>query len=126
MAGDESLQFAERLRRAMKARGLERRPAALARYLGLSPTSVGPWYNGVRLPDGASLLRLADKLNVSLDWLLRGVGPMEPVDADAYEAGARAAIAPLERALDEARALIEDVAESRFVPVPRPPPKPKG
>jgi len=92
--------FADRLKTAMRRNHIGG-PAALAEKLGVSPTTAGPWYNGLRLPDLAGLVLLAEKLEVSLDWLLRGVGPIDPPDLGAYERGVKEGTEPYLRALAE-------------------------
>lgn len=39
-------------------------------YLGVSLRSYEKWESGKRLPDLRNIIKIADKLNVSVDWLL--------------------------------------------------------
>jgi transcriptional regulator with XRE-family HTH domain len=49
-----------------------------AEKIGLSPSLVSSYLNGARLPDATSLWKIADATEVSLDWLLYGVGGETP------------------------------------------------
>ena len=72
-----------RLEYARKAAGLNR--SALAVAAGLNPSHVRLIEEGDREhPTGTTLAKLADALNVSLDWLVRGIGdaPAMPPGAD--------------------------------------------
>lgn len=44
----------------------------------VSIQTVGDWANGVSLPRLEQLALVAEKLGVTLDWLVRGVGPETP------------------------------------------------
>lgn len=62
-----------RLEHARKAAGLNR--SALATRAGLDPSHVRLIEDGHREnPTGSTLAKLAEVLNVSLDWLVRGIG----------------------------------------------------
>ena len=41
-----------------------------ADMVGLSRATVGFYHHGDRIPDAAVLLKIADKCNISVDWLL--------------------------------------------------------
>lgn len=41
-----------------------------SKYLGISRPTVGFYENGVRVPDAMILLKIAERCNVSADWLL--------------------------------------------------------
>jgi transcriptional regulator with XRE-family HTH domain len=60
--------FAARLRQARKAVGLTQ--LGLARACGLAPYTVNDLEAGGRLPTVFVFLRLAERLDVSCDWLL--------------------------------------------------------
>ncbi len=49
--------------------------SAFARRLGFSQQNINQWENGVT-PSLASLIILAEKRQVNLNWLLLGKGPM--------------------------------------------------
>jgi transcriptional regulator with XRE-family HTH domain len=62
-----------RLEHARRAAGLNR--SALAVKAGLNPSHVRLIEEGAREdPTGTTLARLAEALDVSLDWLVRGIG----------------------------------------------------
>ncbi|MEZ5435684.1 MAG: helix-turn-helix domain-containing protein [Pseudomonadales bacterium] len=64
-------QFGERLRQVLAARGLK--SADLARLTGESATKAAGWLQGKGLMV-AGLAQIAVALDVSLDWLVHGVG----------------------------------------------------
>ncbi len=65
-------QFGDRLKQVLHSRGLK--PVDLARLTGESPAKVGGWLQGKGLMT-QGLAQLALSLDVSLDWLIHGVGP---------------------------------------------------
>ncbi|AZY47923.1 helix-turn-helix domain-containing protein [Bordetella avium] len=67
--------FSDRLRQARVLRGYTQQD--LARICGLSQSAIGSYETGQRL-SSRSIRRLALALNVSLDWLEMGQGPMGP------------------------------------------------
>ena len=78
---DKKLEFAERLKRAMVATGLEPRPGVLlslfnAHYWGRSVTfqAVSRWIRGQSIPAQDKLLVLAEVLKVEPDVLRFGDG----------------------------------------------------
>jgi transcriptional regulator with XRE-family HTH domain len=109
--------FAQRLVVARTARGLSK--AAVAAQVGCHPARVTHWETGVRVPSTASLVALAQVLEVSTDYLLG-------LTVDAGELPALAAhLTPANRAwlVELARRLVEAQAElpariaAREVPV---------
>lgn len=70
--------FRDRLELAMKEKGI--RSAYLAREAGLSPARISQYLHGVYEPKGEAVLRLAEVLEVSPLWLMRGDLPMRPFD----------------------------------------------
>lgn len=58
--------FAERFAQLRR----EMTQAEFAEFLGISRPTVGFYENGVRLPDALLLCQIAEKCNVSADWLL--------------------------------------------------------
>ncbi|OZI72004.1 helix-turn-helix domain-containing protein [Bordetella genomosp. 12] len=67
--------FSDRLRQARALRGYTQQD--LARACGLSQSAIGSYETSQRL-SSRSVRRLAMALNVSLDWLEMGRGPMDP------------------------------------------------
>lgn len=68
------MTISTRIRDARKAKGWSQ--LDLARRMGLSdaygPMQVSHWENEYKEPTPASLLRLSDALEVTVDYLLRG------------------------------------------------------
>ncbi len=60
--------FRERLRTARKFKGYT--GVELAKWLGISQTSYSEYERGKTEPPFATLVALAKKLNISVDWLL--------------------------------------------------------
>lgn len=58
--------FAERF---SKLRG-DKTQEEFAKFLGISRPTVGFYENGARLPDALVLCQIAEKCNVSTDWIL--------------------------------------------------------
>lgn len=75
--------FHERLRHARIIRGLSGNEAA--RCLGVARSAYSRWESGARpiLPVMATRRRIADLFQVSISWLVAGVGPMEPFNNEA-------------------------------------------
>lgn len=68
-------RFRKRFRAVMEQEGSRK---ALERNAELVPSAVSAWLRpdpNKALPNGQTLVRLAEKTGVSLDWLLFGVGP---------------------------------------------------
>ena len=59
--------FGKRLREVRKTKGLKQQE--LADILGISRKSYSYWENGKTEPSFESIVKLADLLDVSLDWL---------------------------------------------------------
>ena len=66
MAGDRIPPFKDRLR---ELRG-KKSQAAFAEFIGTSRANIGFYENGDRVPDAVTLVKIAQKCNVSADWLL--------------------------------------------------------
>ena len=64
--------FAQRMRRAMEARGIDRLGLrrVLGRSMGVSPQAVDAWFTGRRLPRIEYLAEICGVLDVSADYLL--------------------------------------------------------
>ena len=52
-----------------------RSAAALAEKCGIDPAQLSEWVNGRQLPGFDSLRTLGEKLDLSLNWLIWGIGP---------------------------------------------------
>lgn len=59
--------FRDRLREAMKAKGIS--AYALAKALKITPGAVYLWLKGRRVPQFRLATKLADVLGVSVEWL---------------------------------------------------------
>jgi transcriptional regulator with XRE-family HTH domain len=64
----------ERLRAARKRAGATQQ--ALADHLGIQRVNVTQWEGGTTRPDQSRLPQIASYLGVSLEWLMKGAGPM--------------------------------------------------
>ena len=65
------LALGDRIRIAREARGITQK--ALARRLDVEQGHVWKWEHGVRTPRMLRLIIIADMLDVSLDYLIRGI-----------------------------------------------------
>lgn len=74
-SGPVNGEFASRLIFARKQAGFQTQQA-LADALSIDRRVVSRWESGHTLPTTDKLLELADRLKISLDWLLRGLGSM--------------------------------------------------
>lgn len=84
---DQKLEFAERLQAAMRAAGLEPRPAVLlnlfnTHYWGRSVTfqAVSRWLRGESIPEQDKLVVLAGALNVQPEVLRFGNGVSQSIE----------------------------------------------
>ena len=84
---DQKLEFAERLQAAMRAAGLEPRPAVLlnlfnSQYWGRSVTfqAVSRWLRGESIPEQDKLIVLAGILNVPPEVLRFGEGVRKSIE----------------------------------------------
>jgi transcriptional regulator with XRE-family HTH domain len=57
------------------------KPYSWAKRVGIPSGTFARIWNEKTVPAGDHLRRIGDATGVSLDWLLRGYGPMRPVDA---------------------------------------------
>lgn len=71
--------FAERLKVAIAQAG--RTQEVLASDVGLSLSGFRKWLYGDTEPQMSGLVRAADALGVTIEWLATGVGPMRPGEA---------------------------------------------
>jgi transcriptional regulator with XRE-family HTH domain len=74
-AGDDAQDLAMRMRLLIAREGSA---SALARRCGCSEGSVRSWRDGHSDPSRARCITLARALNISLQWLITGEGPMHP------------------------------------------------
>ncbi len=69
-----------RIRQARINKGMSQ--TRLAQLLGIPPQNVSDWERGVVTPSSKNLRRLAEVLEVSLDWLITGKGSPEPLKGE--------------------------------------------
>jgi transcriptional regulator with XRE-family HTH domain len=69
-------EFGARLRAARDRRGMTQ--AQLAEVTGAYPSQISNYENGEKIPEGETMVALADALDVSLDELARGTPREEP------------------------------------------------
>ncbi|MFN3858382.1 MAG: helix-turn-helix domain-containing protein [Caulobacter sp.] len=75
--------FGERLRQALKEKGLKN--ADLARLSGLAPQLISEYASGRKIAGADNLFSIADALGVYPRWLIRGEGPAYEIPADPSE-----------------------------------------
>lgn len=73
------MTFSEKLARLRKREGLSQEELAL--FLGVSRQAVSRWEQGAAMPDAANLVKLRQRFQVSLDWLLEDGRGWEELDA---------------------------------------------
>lgn len=89
VAKNRNRTFEERLH---SLRG-EETQTAFAKRLGISRASVGFYENGDRLPSNSQIQKIADKCNVSVDWLL-GKSNIKSGNADDVAVEKRLGLSP--------------------------------
>lgn len=78
---DEAATFGDRLADAREAAGMSQKQ--LAKRLGVKTKTLSAWENDISEPRAARVQMLSGLLNVSLGWLLTGVGDgVTPPDAE--------------------------------------------
>lgn len=87
----------ERLRVAIEQTGVSQ--TTLAEALGVSQPAVSAWCADRRTPRAESVIKIADMLGVSVDWLLLG-RRLEVSEQRAYDAGFRAGVRAAKEAID--------------------------
>ena len=87
-------EFGARLRAARDRRGMTQ--AQLAEAIGAYPSQISNYENGEKVPEGETMVALADALDVSLDELARGTPREEPDEV--RDARLRASVRELETA----------------------------
>ena len=69
-------RFASRFKEAVAHAGVDDTQEALGRLLGVSPVMIWSYRSGEKMPRMATAMRIAEKLGVSVSWLLSGNGSM--------------------------------------------------
>lgn len=75
---------AKRLKGLQVDKGLKTQKA-LAEWLDVSTSIVCDWLNGDKLPSMDTAIRLAEKFDCSLDWLMTGRGTRNPDRTTIYD-----------------------------------------
>lgn len=113
---DDVATFGDRLLAARERAGLGQ--AELASKLGVRDKTLAAWEEDLAEPRGNRLQMLAGMLNVSLRWLLTGIGDdiEEPGAAPALNLPARLVLADIARIKSDLRKLASDLdqAEDRL------------
>jgi transcriptional regulator with XRE-family HTH domain len=89
-------EFGVRLRAARDRRGMTQ--AQLAEATGAYPSQISNYENGEKVPEGETMVSLADALDVSLDELARGKPREEP--GEVRDVRLRASVRELEELHD--------------------------
>lgn len=99
--------FFEQLNKICEIRGVKITPLILS--LGMSTGNINKWRNGV-FPNGETLLKLANKLDCSVEFLLGHTDDPTPVDAK-KDASTETPIAPeIQKLLDAVKGLSREQA----------------
>jgi transcriptional regulator with XRE-family HTH domain len=104
--------LAERLSTARKERGLTQ--AQLAKLANLSQSTIGNLEAGLR-KEPRDILRIAEALRISPDWLQSGTGTKEPAPITKRE-DIRSLLADLELLHPEQIARLQALVRSIFLP----------
>jgi HTH-type transcriptional regulator, cell division transcriptional repressor len=109
---DDVATFGDRLLAAREAAGLGQ--AELAGKLGVRDKTLAAWEEDLAEPRGNRLQMLAGMLNVSLRWLLTGIGDdvAEPGAAPAMTLPARLVLADITRIRQDMRKLASDLEQA--------------
>lgn len=109
---DDVATFGDRLLAAREAAGLGQ--AELASKLGVRDKTLAAWEEDLAEPRGNRLQMLAGMLNVSLRWLLTGIGDdvPEPGTAPSLTLPARLALADIARIRQDMRRLAADLEQA--------------
>jgi len=109
---DDVATFGDRLLAAREAAGLGQ--AELASKLGVRDKTLAAWEEDLAEPRGNRLQMLAGMLNVSLRWLLTGIGDdvAEPGAAPAMTLPARLVLADITRIRLDMRKLASDLEQA--------------
>ncbi|MDM7932040.1 helix-turn-helix domain-containing protein [Tabrizicola sp.] len=109
---DDVATFGDRLLAAREAAGLGQ--AELASKLGVRDKTLAAWEEDLAEPRGNRLQMLAGMLNVSLRWLLTGIGDdvAEPGAAPSLTLPARLVLADIARIRQDMRKLASDLEQA--------------
>lgn len=109
---DDVATFGDRLLAAREAAGLGQ--AELASKLGVRDKTLAAWEEDLAEPRGNRLQMLAGMLNVSLRWLLTGIGDdvAEPGTAPSLTLPARLVLADIARIRLDMRKLASDLEQA--------------
>jgi len=102
-------QFKDRLRRARENRGMSQ--ADLGVKTGLQPAAVSHFETGQRAPSFDNLRKLADALNVSVDYLLGRIDEEQHGHGLAAAPRAKLLFRNVEKLSEDAFSQLEDMAE---------------
>ena len=78
--------FAKRFKQAVAHSGVIDTQKGLSKLLGVSEVMIWSYKNGEKLPRMAMAIKMAEKLNTSVEWLLQGTGSMVRDPAAKYDA----------------------------------------
>ncbi|HYL22451.1 MAG TPA: helix-turn-helix domain-containing protein [Gemmatimonadales bacterium] len=93
--------------------------AELGARTGAASATVSEWFTKQAIPDGITLARIAQALNVNAHWLLTGEGPMAPPGhgergvEDVFRAGAQAVIGRLDELVTELHADFDEASATQ-------------
>ena len=111
-----------RVQEAMRDQGKKPTQAAVAKLVGIKQPSVNKWAKG-GLPTMETVVDLAERLNVSVEWLLTERGPKRPLDAESSYLLNKFTALPSQRLKDKTLAYIDALADRG--PEPSPPSQPE-
>lgn len=98
-------EFALRFREACAHANAPTTLTDLGRFFGVAPPTVHDWRHGIKLPSARTMAKIANKLDVSYDWLATGRGDQDPPPKPATIALARR----IERVDEQAREYIKSI-----------------
>jgi hypothetical protein len=108
----EGREFALRFNQAVAAAGLPTAQVPLGKRLGVSGPMARAYKTGEKLPAMSTAIRIANILNVCVEWLLTGRGPMKPgevakddvLDLSGVDTETKAAVRALLHAIGQPKA----------------------
>ena len=75
------IEYAGRFKRLWKESDAPKTQKELAKWLDYSQPMINYWLNGEKLPSMETAIKIADKFDVCVEWLITGKGLMRPNDA---------------------------------------------
>ena len=76
----DKIAFSKRLDHALDLYGVppkgKGRQVTVGKMFGVSQKAANKWLEGISLPDTMRIAVIAEKLNVNVEWLTYGVGPI--------------------------------------------------